>query len=400
MKKEILVRLPKLNDCNGDLTKKWFIFYSVRNPKTGKMERFKDAKDLHKLKSEQDRRQKAKEKIEHYTEKLKLGWTPFDDNSEVIYSDQIEYDHIASMYGRKRASNKNFRYFASKLIEKKSGLERDTVVTYKSKLRRFSQWLEVKGIAQNHIESITNSIIVDFFKWLIDEQKLSAVTVKKYTQMLREAFDIAIDAKVIASNPVFNIPSTTINCDHAARPIHEYDITKFLDEIDGVDTQLGLSIRFEFNCMMRPKEIRFMQIKWIDFSAGTITVPKHMLKTKHDRIAVIPKKFLELLIKEHKLHHQPKEFYVIGQHGKPNDMHLGKNTMRYRFNKMREKLGMPLEYKYYSWKHSGNVRAERDDMPMIARMHQNGHTSIQTTEVYTRNKIGRAAREFEGFDSI
>ena len=35
--KEIV--MPHLNDCCGDLKKQWFVEYSIRNPKTGKMER-------------------------------------------------------------------------------------------------------------------------------------------------------------------------------------------------------------------------------------------------------------------------------------------------------------------------------------------------------------------------
>ena len=35
-KKEIV--MPHLNDCGGDLTKKWYVEYSIRNPKTDKME--------------------------------------------------------------------------------------------------------------------------------------------------------------------------------------------------------------------------------------------------------------------------------------------------------------------------------------------------------------------------
>jgi hypothetical protein len=38
-RKEII--MPHLNDNNGDLTKKWYVEYSIRNPKNGKMERIR-----------------------------------------------------------------------------------------------------------------------------------------------------------------------------------------------------------------------------------------------------------------------------------------------------------------------------------------------------------------------
>ena len=43
MKRKKIVILPKLNDAGGDLSKKWFIYYSVRDPRTDKMKRFREA---------------------------------------------------------------------------------------------------------------------------------------------------------------------------------------------------------------------------------------------------------------------------------------------------------------------------------------------------------------------
>ena len=37
MKKEYLT--PKIYDANGDLTKRWYVYFSFRNPQTGKLER-------------------------------------------------------------------------------------------------------------------------------------------------------------------------------------------------------------------------------------------------------------------------------------------------------------------------------------------------------------------------
>ena len=42
VKRKKIVILPKLNDAGGNLSKKWFVYYSVRDPRTDKMERFKD----------------------------------------------------------------------------------------------------------------------------------------------------------------------------------------------------------------------------------------------------------------------------------------------------------------------------------------------------------------------
>lgn len=364
------------------------------------MERFKKFQHLHKCKSAIERYAKAEDQLKYWSDLLKAGWTPFVDDESVIYEDQLRYSNVAKIYGRQRASNKTFSFFSSKFLKKMEGLDPDTIITYKSKLRIFDQWLDVHQLGACDISVLQQQQIFEFFDWLINTRGLSRNSIKKYRQLLIHVFGMAVEEKVIRACPVHSLPACTTEIDQAARPIQEMDMNVFLRTMDEQDPQLGLYIRFEFNCFMRPKEIRFMQIKWIDFAAGTITTPRNILKSKHDRVSVIPQTFLKELRTTYNIMNLPKEFYVFGQERKSGEMHLGKNTMRTRFNVIRKKLNMPLEYKLYSWKHSGNVRAELSDIPMIDRMHQNGHTSIQTTEIYTRNKIGRAGNAFREFESI
>lgn len=392
--------MPQLNDRGGDLSRKWYVFFSVRNPKTDKMERVQKFKHLHKCKTKAERYREAEKQCAYWREKLQAGWTPFADDENVIYQDQLQYSNIAKIFGRQRAANKTFGFFASKYIEKVSGLDPETVITYRSKLRVFTQWLRMRNLADNDISILQQQQLFEFFDWIINDRGLSRNSVKKYRQLLIKVFELAISEKAIIASPVHSLPACTTEIDHAARPIQKLDMDAFLKIMDANDPQLGLFIRFEYNCFMRPKEIRFMKVKWIDFAAGTIVTPRNILKTKHDRVSVIPATFLHELRTKYKLIDEAKEHYVFGKNRKPGEMHLGKNTMRTRFVKIRKALNMPYEYKLYSWKHSGNVQAEKMDIPMVDRMYQNGHTSIQTTEVYTRNKIGRAGNAFRDFESI
>ena len=83
MKRKKIVILPKLNDAGGNLSKKWFVYYSVRDPRTDKMERFKDHVGLSHP-DESVRRERADKIIQELTVKLKKGWTPFLDDTEAI----------------------------------------------------------------------------------------------------------------------------------------------------------------------------------------------------------------------------------------------------------------------------------------------------------------------------
>ena len=101
MKRKKIVILPKLNDAGGNLSKKWFVYYSVRDPRTDKMERFKDHVGLSHP-DESVRRERADKIIQELTVKLKKGWTPCLDDTEAIYEDQLQYKHVAYIYGTQK----------------------------------------------------------------------------------------------------------------------------------------------------------------------------------------------------------------------------------------------------------------------------------------------------------
>ena len=399
MKRKKIAILPEINNCSGDLSKKWFIYFSYRDPRNDKMQRFKVYEGLHVHKTFDSRIAAAEELKKAYTQKLRNGWSPFSDCGKVIYEDQLQYNHVAQIFGKMRASNKTFRLYASKFIEIKRAegeVEPETIATYTSKLRSFNLWLEKKNLSENDISCLENSVILEFFLYLINDKKLSKFTVKRYRQLISQAFDIAIQEKAIVQNPVFNIPTGKRINDQAPRPISEFDILPFKNMIQKEDPQLWLAICFEYYCFLRPgKELRFLKIGNIDFARGTIDVDAIRSKTNKERFPTIPIVFLKELRDHYDLQKYPKDYYVLGKRGQPSLFPLSKNTLKNRFRVFRERLNMPDSYKFYSWKHTGNGRADDAGIDTRDLQIQNGHTSLKTTELYLRHKIGKVSKEIQ-----
>jgi len=103
------------------MTKKWFVMYSVRNPRTGKMQLFKVYAPLGKFHDPKSRTAAADKLITDLTDKLRHGWTPWEDDTKVIYDDRLEYQNITRIYGTRRALNRTIRYYASQYLEEISG---------------------------------------------------------------------------------------------------------------------------------------------------------------------------------------------------------------------------------------------------------------------------------------
>ncbi len=405
MKREKIVIMPRLNNCQGNIKKKWFVFYSVRNPKSGKMERFKDYSGLAKKKqTASDRYAVAEQKINSLREKLLNGWSPFveEEDAAVLYSDTIQYKNVASIIGNARKKNKTFNFFANEFMAHiASSIRKDTIDTYTSKLRIFEQWLAAKGMDGNDISAITNEVIQDFNSWLIDVRQLSGVSVSKYVQLLKNVFEFAIQKKATRINPVVNLRKCKRINDSAPRPIHEEDIELFIQEVRRQDPQLYLLICFEYYCFLRPgKEIRMMKVDWIDWSRGLVTVPKEWSKNKRPKMVTIPDQLMQIL-RQFDIHKAQRELYVFGNNGRPGPMHYGKNHFRIVFNQIRQGLDMPEDYKLYSWKHTGNIKALEAGISQMEIMDQNGHSSLEVTNNYIRNRVRRVSPQIQkAFPSI
>lgn len=391
-----LVILPKLHDYHGDISKRWFVFYSVKDPRSGKMVRFRHYNGFTDLSSE-ERYRHARALIESFSARLKTGWTPFKDDTEALYDDQLDYQSVAQIYGNKRKSNNTFRRWISAFLEQeKAGIRHTTFITYRSKFRIFTLWHESQASEHDDLTTINNKVIIDFFRYLIDIRQVSRKSIKYYTMLLARAFEYFRKQRLIVINPVYDIPPCNRINDQAPRPIQREDIELFKKEIFK-DPELTLGMKFMFYCGMRPgHEIRELQIKDIDYIAGTIYIDRDRAKNAKSRIVTIPQQFLDAL-RASDLKSYPRAWYVFGVGGRPGPRPIDKNKFARKFKAIREKLGMPLLYKWYSWKHTGAIMADdTGNIPIKDISNQYGHADLQTTSIYFKNKkpqVSKAIRE-------
>jgi len=396
MKRQKLFIRPKLDDCNGDLTKQWFIYYSVPDSqRPGKLNRKKDYKGLN-LPTAIERYVIAEKKISEINKKLDQGWNPFFDDSIAVFADQLQYSHLADIYNNKITSNKTVRYYASQFLEKMTGLDVEgTIPTYRSKLRVFTHWIEARGYSQYDITAITNDVIIDFFMFLIETRKLSNNSIRKYRHILHALFEFILkNNKQLYQTPVYDIPKSQYINEAAPEPIRKHDRELLLEAMSS-DQQLTLFAKFEYYCMIRPKELRFTKIGDIDFYAGRIDISRLRSKTNMQRKPIIPDVFLQELIDVYKLNSYADGLYVFGSNHQPGPQPVGKNTLRYRFNIIRDQLKLTKSYTLYSWKHTGVVEADMAGVSMRHIQHQCGHVFLSTTETYSRKKRGFVSEEIK-----
>lgn len=389
--------LPKLYDANGDIRKPWFVFYSFRNPANAKMERFKVFEGLKTLKTKKERYAKAEILINDLTFRLKQGWNPFGENSkEFLFENNLLPCNIAKMNKNEKVTVRTFRLCANLFLPEMNGMARKTYESYVSKYRTFDLWLQTKGMEKLHITEITPEIIRQFVFYLINDLNQAKLTVEKYKYMLNKLFEWCVKNKYIAQNPCVDLPTTKRINDQTARPINQNDVARITDAISETDPQLWLAVQLEYYCFLRPGlEIRLARIGWFDLARGVINVPVEVVKTNRKKTVIIPDNFRDKLLNKYKIHLYPPDYYLIGVNGVPGLKPVSVNSLRERFNKIRDRLQLPKEYKLYSWKHTGNINCAEAGIPMFHIQQQNGHASLRSTEVYMKNKVGFTSEQIK-----
>lgn len=382
--REVIATIPKL--CEG---KEWYVYFSVRNPRTGRMERQKIRRGFNELKTYAQKREHGQKLINQYSELLKNGWTPWSD-SDKIYEDQIQYKNESEIFGYLKRSNNCTRKLSSEfLLYKQGALKEKTYSSYQSKMRIFTLWLEKNGFGKYDITAINNKIILNFFDYIINTRNLDKVTVTTYKIKIKAFFDFLIRKKYINNNPVYDIPAARKKVDAAPKPITPDDLKKLLVCIQKDDPQLYLACMMQYYCAIRPgTELRLLKIKHIDFYSGKITINIIDSKAPRQDVIQIPRQLHELITTVYQLQNFNKEFYIFGRKGTPGYEELGKNTLRNRFNKFREKLKLSKEYKFYSFKHTGAGLLLDSGVTFKDLMDHLRHHDIESTYHYIRKHKG------------
>lgn len=386
-RKKTVVILPQLKDRGGDLTKQWFVEYSCRNPRTNEMKRFRIYEGFAVLTSKKERYALAEKIINEIKEKFEKGNVPFLEKvNNTSYKDELLYHHIAKRWGEERVAPIGMRaYLSGFLSVKKVEVIPHTLRTYKSKLRIFCEWAEKTGLDKIHVSDIEQSSICDFIRHIVTEHKIGQSTVKKYGQILHGFFDYLLKVeKIIEKNPVHDIPKMGLIKDEAPRPIPD-NVRKILAAyMKKHDPQLWLLCKMEYYCAIRPNECRQLRICDIDFENRVITVPKNVSKNRMSEPVDVPVQLHNYMKKKFHLDEMPEEYFVFSHGGIPGPTMLGQNNLRFRFDKIRNKLGLPTYYKLYSFKHTGGIKLVNSGVSTWELQKHFRHKSIDTTEQYIR----------------
>lgn len=370
MKNRGLYSTPKIYDANGDMTKRWYVYFSFRNPKTGKMERqtpiYLGVNQFKKL-------SERKEAIKILRDTLEKG---LENGTINPYENSYNESKIISIQ----------EAFALGLKNAEKTMSESSFKDYKHRLSQLDKWLTISGFYGRSIQTITKKTIVNFLNDILE--KTSPKNRNNTRSNLSIFFKYLEDNEYISENFIPKIPvlNAKPKRNKTYTQTQENQIFEYLEQND---KDLLLFIKFVSYNFLRPIEVCRLQVKDIDFQGGQLFVQakNQLVKTK-----IIP----EILLQEiqHFKNKNP-EFYLFSPNGADFWNTTETNKRDYwskRFKKAKNALNLGEEYGLYSFRHTFITKLYRElrkkYTPFETKSHLmliTGHTTITALEKYLRD---------------
>jgi|WetSurMetagenome_2_1015567.scaffolds.fasta_scaffold07430_5 integrase len=360
-------KAAKLNDCDGNLSGRWYIEFYVWNVQKNRLDR-KRFYDVNNYVTLEERKSYANRKVREINELLAEGY-----HIDVNKISETEIEEIKS-------------YTVTEAIEyalkiKRSSLRGTSYPSYKGAVKRILEWSKDNRIATSDIAHFDRLKAVYFDDYLLVECKYAAKTVNGIISYIKSLFQILVDRELILNNPFKNLKKHKEGDSRKNLAYNEAQIKKIKKLISENDKQLWLFIEFIYYCFLRPNEVRQLKYNYIKLDEKKIFVPNFVSKNGKDGFITIPETFCNELIN---LKFKDNENKYVFQ-GENDSTPISKNMMGLRFRNLIKELKLDKDHTLYSWKHSGVVAAYKAGIDIKTIQSQCRHHSLEQTDIYLKS---------------
>ena len=365
---------PNIYDANGDLSKRWYVYYSFRNPETDKLERQTHIyAGVNKFKTLRERKNAIKILAQAVENILESGYNPYEDEEIVSTSEEKKYTIEDAIT------------FSLEL--KKNTLKENSFRDYRVRIKSFEKWLYANGFENRTINSVDKKTIVTFLNSVLSTT--SAKNRNNTRAILSMFFQSLEDNDIIPDNFVkkINVLKSNPERNKTYSSKQEVDIFNYLKSNDEL---MLLFIQFISYNHLRPVEVVRLQIKDVNVKDRRLYV---RAKNKAVKVKIIPEILLSTLPNLDKFN---PESYLFTPNGIGQDWTTNETDKRdyfsKRFKKVKDSLGLGKDYGLYSFRHTFITKLyhefAKNSTPFEAKsklMLITGHETMVALEKYLRD---------------
>lgn len=344
----------------------WIIEYYCENPATHILQRkqIKLQRILKRYRSVKDARVHINRMIVTLNTKLSGGWNPFFNSED------------ARLYEK-------FSTVIDAFIREKTKENREnTLRSYVSFCKMLSEFVERN--APGLFASMFGQLLaVRYMEYMYSERNVGANTFNNHLKMGRALFNWMKEKCYTKQNP-FELIKPKPKTDKS-RIIIPADVRQaIIKDLSEHNPQLLLISKLVYNSLIRPSEIKLLKIEYINLKERNIFIPKKIAKNKKDRFATINQDIITHF-ENMKLEQYPDNYFVFGEDLKPNAVHVNNGYYSKRWDKMRKRVGLPMEMQLYSLRDTGIHEMLKSGIDDLSVMQHANHHSLEMTTLYANH---------------
>jgi integrase len=325
---------PKIYDANGDLSKRWYVYFSFRKIIDGPLERFPNN-----IYSPQ-----------HYNKKERIEWLKtIQRNLSVLLKDGFNpYNPDGNFnFENEESQNKSINEaFEFALNIKKSTLAETSYKGLEGRINRFEKWLNENGFKNRLITSVNKKVVTTYLNEILINT--SPKNRNNTRADISAIFTTLEDNEIIPQNFVQKIPVLKSNPEKN-KSYSSTEETKIFDYLDKYNKLLSLYVKFISYNFLRPVEVNRLTIGDIDLKDKIIKIKtKTGFKLKRiPQILIDEMPDISLYNKDTFLFGR-KDF---GQYWDANETSRRNDYSDYFFE-VKKKFGLGKDYGLYSFRHT------------------------------------------------
>ncbi|WP_370632440.1 tyrosine-type recombinase/integrase [Mesoflavibacter sp. SCSIO 43206] len=395
------------------ISKQWYVYYSFRNPETGKLTRQSNIKGGANLFKDKRSRYSILEKLQRGLEiLLEDGFNPYSSVSNIE-----DYINLKFNKEKNKESKTNTKHLESNsevnlnikptlvkeenplvlnlddafslvLETKKSILNQNSFPKYRSRVNRFKKWLLENNFNSNDcITKITKKTLIVYLNSVLQS---SSPRNRNNTRVdLSSFFQVLEDNDLIKENFVkkINVLRAVPERNKTYKPDQLIKIQRYLDKNDPI---LSLFVKFISYNVLRPIEVCRLKIEDLDLQDKKLYV---RAKNKPVKIKIIP----DILVSELSvLKNKKPDLLIFTPHEIGGVWDAQESNRRdyftKRFKNVKDHFNLGSNYGLYSFRHTYITKMYRE----LAKQHApneaksklmliTGHSTMTALEQYLRD---------------
>ncbi|KQR65353.1 site-specific integrase [Pedobacter sp. Leaf176] len=291
-----ITRVPAGSTLEKEVAKQsWYIEFFYHNAQKERMERIRVTRKLNRIKDPREKLRNFNHLCEAYRIALEGGWNPLDEHANNRLKKEIigiSLDEALNLF---------------ETYDRAKGTRPKSMSTYRSTINAFIRFYG----GGKKVATISDFEITDFLNTKEREENWAGVTYNNCRIALNNLFRFLKVNKYIVENPVTNSETRKKMRKESHQVFSERDFKTIMEWLDKHDKYCQLFVRMIYYTCIRPKELRFLQLKYIDLEDNTITIPGVVSKNKKS-IPVNIDINLRIELDKLQIEKFDKEYFLLG----------------------------------------------------------------------------------------